>query len=173
MFGIKRNRAINNAFQASGQLVNACQVFSDLPAGFWNDPYVLGFLTTVIAVFAEMTLGKKPTSEELGFIIIGTYERLNPLLAHRIAQHIVQLQAAKNEDYFHAVERAYKTVAVTYGHPDFDADPEVVAASALAKGMMGITPASNLHAAVGGVLQTMLFTDVVRRRLTRADSSSD
>ena len=171
MFGMKRKQAVNNASQAVGQLVNLCQAFSDLPSGFWRDPYVLGFLTTTIAVFAEMTLGKKPGAEEMGFIIMGVYERLNPLQAKNIAHQIVALQEAKEANYFRAVEKAYKTIAVTYGHPGFENDPDVIDAARLASAMRGAISISNPNAELGGALQSMLFIQVVKERL-RAEGQS-
>jgi hypothetical protein len=165
MFGLRRRKAIDVAAQASSQLVKTCGAWSGLPPGFWQDAYVLGFLSGTIIVFAEMVLGKKPQGEELGHIIIGTYERLNSLECSVITRRISALQTAKDPDYLLAVANAIKTVAVTYGHPGFANDTDVIAATELGRATRGIALPANQQAEVGGALQTLLFYDVVRNRL--------
>lgn len=171
MFGSSRKKAINNSVEAVSQLVRTSAAWNGLPAGYWSDAYVLGFLTTTIAIFAELALGKRPPADELGFIIIGTYERLNPVESNCILQRIAQLQQSKDVDYFKATENAVKTIAVTYGDTRFDNDKDVQDAAKLAHAMRGqISPAVNIHAEIGGSLQSLLFHQVVRSRLAPSDS---
>lgn len=170
MFGLKKKKAINIASEAVAQLIRTTSHLEGLPVGFWNDPYVLGFLTATAAMFAEASYGEKPPTEELGFIILGVYEKLNPAEFLAISRRVTDLQNTRNPEYFLATEKAFKTVALIYGMQGLSSDPDVIAATRMAKELTqsGLTSThTDSNAAVGGMLQSMLFHDVVKKRLGR------
>lgn len=166
MFGLKRRRAVTIAVQAVAPLIRTQSVFSELPAGFWQDSYVLGYLSGCIIWFANGAYGGFIQGEDLGTVMVSVLRQLNPSEAIQIADRIIDLQRSDDSDYGKGFCNAGKAIAVSYGATDLEGDADVKSAREFALAMRGpLQPHADTNAEVGGALHHLLFHQVVRRRL--------
>lgn len=165
----KKSRATKTAIQAVLPLVRTVEMTGGLPKNFWRDPYVLGFLSTCIGIFAKLATGWKIAGSDLGYVIIGVFDAVAQGEGREIARRITEFQSTNDPDFARGVAGADKVISVTYGLPHDETDPDIIKARKLAQIGEDISPSitniSNEMAGVGGALQMLLFYDVVRSRL--------
>ncbi len=171
MFGGARRRVTGTTTEAALPLVRIVEMTHGLPPGFWDDPYVLGFLHGVIGIFTRMAGGRDFSSEDKGRVLIDTFSNISGQDGMTITRKVLALTQAKDPDYVAAVHNADKLLSITYGIPGYENDPDVLEASKNAEGLaaisadLGIVSSSDSpNAAITGALQMRLYYDVVVKR---------
>jgi hypothetical protein len=165
----KKSRAVKAATQAVQPFIKTLEMTGGLPPGFWEDPYVLGYLSGCIGIFAKLSTNGKIAGGDLGLVMINVLNEVSNSRGMEIAQRVIEFQHRNNSDFAKGVANADKAVSVAYGLRDYDADPDVIAARSTAAAtdsfMTSMAPSSTEASKVSGVLQMTLFYDVVRARL--------
>ncbi len=167
-----RSRAAS-AFQAAAAGVRAyIDAFAragGLPRGFWEDAFVLGFLTLSVQTFSRMATSFRLADRDLGLVTSAVFDQLSGGDGTRILRRIQALGAAGNPDFREGARNADKILCVAHGMSRCDDDPDVVRARAAAH----LYPAPLVElpgARLGGAphvsaLIRALFFDIVERRL--------
>lgn len=159
---------MNAATQAVEPLIRTLEMTGGVPEGFWEDAYVLGFLNGCIGIMAKMATRGKIDGGDLGQVMIGVFDAISGGQGSEIATRVIPLQESEDTEFLRGVTSAAKTISVAYGFPDYDTDPDVVAARRLAKSMSSVSSifaGPSEAAQVAGALHKMLFFNVVRDRL--------
>ena len=86
MFGHKRRKAAKAAVEAIQPIVGTFQHHYGLPAGFWQDPYVVGFIGFMIGHHAKTATHGKITGEEYGLAIGDAFSELSNLNGAKIME---------------------------------------------------------------------------------------
>lgn len=171
MFGGKRRRATKMALEAVQPILRTLEMSGGIPSGFWDDPYVLGYLGGTAAIFAKMTTQGKIAGESLGQVMITVYETLSGLDGVEISKKVLLLQSSNDKDFLKGLGNADKTICVAYGIEGYEDDPDVVEAKELVKKMgpdFAFLGETTEAAQISGCLTQMLFYQVVRDRLGEA-----
>ena len=167
----KRARATKAARDAVRPFIRAIEQVGGIPSGFWDDPYVVGFLTAYINQFAKLSTRGKISDDDLGMVIIDVFEVISGQSAEPIARRGLELQNSRDADYAKGVDNALKVFSVCFGQKHYDNDPDVIKARELSNqlGDFGLRSATggpmSETARVGGTLQNMLFYQIVFERL--------
>lgn len=170
MFGGIRRKAVNDTVNAVRPLLRTFNVFgSELPKGFWQDPYILGYLTSVVRGTTRLSSKGKIAGPELAQVIMDVFNELVGQGGDEISDLVIALGKGKNPDFGLGFTNGDKFMCVSYGLPGYEDDPDVLKAGRLAAAM-----SRDLTSAVGpltpqaetaAMLHKMLFHDPVRSRL--------
>ena len=168
MFGIRRRKATQTAIEALQPMVSVIERTRGIPDGFWKDPYVLGFFSGGIGVFAKLASNGKIKGTELGRVLIDSLDSLSQGQGNQITRSIVEFQQSRNLDFLKGVGNADKIISVAYGFSGYEDDPDIIEAKKRTKltnsSMDALLGPTSETAALGGQLQMMLFYDVVNDR---------
>jgi hypothetical protein len=148
--------------QALQPFVVRHRTFGPWPPQFWHDPFVIGFVTFVIGTVSKLATGGKLTTAQRGHVFSGTLDDLGGD-SFDFIERVERLTRARDPDYMLGSRSAETIITYFYNlHPMPD-DPDVAAATKLAKGgtLTGVVDRD----AIGGALMHMLFTQVVTKRL--------
>lgn len=161
--------------QARATAEQVIEVFVDdrlkalpLPAGFWDDAYVLGFL---MCATIQMTQGRHGDALEPLAVVEATFEALGAMSGkgtEAVKTRVGECQDAADADYLRAMVSADKLVRHVTGASAMRDDPLIAAirektVQLIESGAFGdheITEESAMRA----VLVTTLFTEVVMER---------
>lgn len=167
----KRSRATKAATDAVRPFIRCIEGIGGIPPGFWDDPYVLGFLTAYIRQFAKLSTRGKIGGDDLGMVYGDVFEAISGQSWEPIARRSLELQNSGNADYAKGFDNALKVFSVCFGQKHYDDDPDVIKARELSNqlGDFGLRSTTggpmNETARVGGTLQDILFYRVVFERL--------
>ncbi|WP_395016082.1 hypothetical protein [Dongia sp.] len=168
MFGSARRKATKAATEAVRPLIKLLEITDGLPAGFWEDPYVLGYINGCIGLFAKLVTRGAVKGADMGYVMMDVLSDVSGRNGQEIVRNVIRLQQSKDAEYMRGIANADKCISVTYGLTDYDQDPDVVEARRRApvirKELSSITGESSENANAGAALQEMLFYDVVRAR---------
>jgi hypothetical protein len=94
MFGSNRRRATDAASQAVRPIVAAVQHNYGLPPHFWTDPFVLGFITTVITFHAKLVTGGRIEGAGLGRVTSDVIASVSNMNGSEILSRVTALTQA-------------------------------------------------------------------------------
>jgi hypothetical protein len=171
MFGFAKRRAAKAAIEHVSPIVRLLEASGGLPLGFWEDPYILGWINGFAMCVARAATNDKIGTADLGQVAIDTVTTLAGVKGNEVVELMRKLARAKEPRFVEAVQAATKTYFVTVGAREFDADPEVVQARQLSKSLAESSAyfgfATSEQGAVGAAMQNLLFYDVVDRMRSR------
>jgi len=172
MFGGRKRKAIQAAIEAVHPIVRTLEMTGGLPHGFWEDPYVTGYLTTVVGLFAKMSSNGKVAGEELGEVVRDVMAIISGRDGTEIISQVRALQKSQDPDFSNGSTNAQKVVLLAYGLDSFDDDPDVERARRLGANddFAFFTGPISDAAKTAGALQTMLFYEAVRERLGESEN---
>ena len=90
-FGSHRRKATEAAVNGLRPIVGVMQHSYGLPAGFWQDSYVLGFMHFSIGIFAKAATRGKVSGEVLGRVLADAFTGLSNLNGVAIANRATDL----------------------------------------------------------------------------------
>lgn len=139
-----------------------------LPEGFWEDPYVFGFLVGAgILAAAGAGGGAAPghTAAQAGIAAVAVVSGLEQAV---ITKQLAAVQDDEDADYIRGIGNAQKLMAVVAGYGGLEDDPDIVAARERAEEIytpevLGDREVSE-EAKLLGALQLTLFDEVVLGR---------
>lgn len=162
MFGFARRKAINWAVQNIRPMIAGHQHLHGLPAGFWADEYVLGFVGTLIVVLIHEAA---PNLSKLdnGYAIMDAFQQLSNMNGTEVARRHQDLWDAKSEAYMRGHNNA-STLALYMSSnlKNEDGNPDVVAARKFVSDSSFGLPGD--RGEIASVLMSFFFTDEIRRR---------
>jgi hypothetical protein len=156
-----RNRVAGELVDAVRPTIAMIQDGRGLPAGFWQDNYVLGFLygqvTACILVFGGTQM--KPADK--GSLLVDSFAALSNMNGLAITQRATKLTESKDATFQQAVQNGMLTVMYGFGRvKDEASDPNIARATEAAKSSSP-TPTREEIAAH---LKASLWQDEVKKR---------
>lgn len=91
MFGRNRRLATEHTIAAVRPLIAVFQYHNGLPAGFWQDEFVIGFVGFMISFHANYTSGRKLSQEDKGFLLCDVFTALSNMNGQAIGQEYTRL----------------------------------------------------------------------------------
>lgn len=171
MFGWKRHKAVSTATEAVAPFVRAFEAIGGLPDGFWRDPYVVGFLSGCIAIFAKMATGWKLSGRDLGYVVVEVLDNISSGSGTEIATFGNDCLHAQDPEYARGIRNAEKVISVVYGLGDYTDDPDIQAARRDALNPSApasfIAPFGNQGTDVGGALLDRLYYREIQERFQK------
>jgi hypothetical protein len=160
----KKSKATKSALAAANPLINNFKEFHEIPKGFWGDPYVLGFLNSVIHFHAKGATNGNLSATDMGIVSMKVYESLSGISGEEIGRKVAGYLSDGNIDYRLGFENGMKCVLIVHGKANAELlnDPDVLKAQAMAKDLKQGSVTSS--ALVGALIDT-LFYEVVEERL--------
>jgi hypothetical protein len=157
----KRKRVASEVIDAVRPTIAMIQNGRGLPAGFWDDDYVLGFLygqvTACILVFGGMQM--KPA--EQGAILVASFTALSNMNGLAITRRATKLSEIKDPTFQQGLQNGMLTVMYRFERVKDEAgDPHIARATEAAKSSSS-TPAREEIAAH---LRASLWQDEVTKR---------
>ena len=152
------------------QMLEPFNITGGLPEGFWRDPYALGFLQGTLVTLAKIASRGELEGKKVAQVALNVFKATVPGRGAEIYNNAVTYYSQANPSYLDAMSAGMMSIAVIYGSDDFNENPDVKKARAMAEealaetGREGDTPSS---AEVGSMLQYMLFQTAVSERLGR------
>lgn len=137
------------------------------PPQYWRDPFVVGFVVGVITIVGEVVTRGKLTGMSHGHVLVGTLNDLGAPTAD-FTDCLERFTREKGADFLLEMRNAETVVTYVMNlHPMPD-DEDVATATRVAE-------ATTLTGTVGrdeisGALIHMLFTQVVKKRLSASQS---
>jgi hypothetical protein len=169
MFGGNRRKAAATIVEAVQPMIRSIAMFGDLPKGFWEDPYVLGYLNGCGSMFAKLSTRGKINGMDLGLALTDAMNTLSGGQGSAISSRTLALHKANDPDMKLGMSNAIKCVSYTFGLSEFPGDADVAAAKRIGANM-GDTfrepgDPTTERAQTAGALSVLLFQQVVRKRL--------
>ncbi|MFC5354514.1 hypothetical protein [Azospirillum himalayense] len=115
MFGIKRRAATKATVENIRPLVGLIQYTYGLPAGFWQDEYVIGFFGFTIGFNLKAAANGRLSDEDIGFGLSEVFTQLSNINGAEIARHYTHLAFHKSDDFKSGAENAALMCFFTYG----------------------------------------------------------
>ncbi|MER8462450.1 hypothetical protein [Mesorhizobium sp. M1396] len=98
MFGRNRRLATEHTISAVRPFVGIFQNLNGIPAGFWRDEYVLGFLGFMISFHANYTSGRQLSREDKGHLLNDVFTALSNMNGQAISEEYVRLATLAHKD---------------------------------------------------------------------------
>ncbi|WP_425416504.1 hypothetical protein [Oricola indica] len=162
MFGGARRRATEHVVQSIRPLIAIYQSYSGLPAGFWRDEFVLGFIGFMISFHANVTSGVKLSTADKGHLLYDVLSAISNMNGQAIGREYTQLatQFPKNPDFEKGADNAAICAFASIGKMSPEGRPYYDMAKELADAQG--TPDD--LSAIGGFLLHILFYQPLRER---------
>src|SRR5690349_8126481 len=106
-------------------LIRMTESAGGLPTGFWEDPYVLGFLYGSVLASAQMVNQGKLKDVELGQVVLFTFRKVAKQNSRSVAERIRQLSKAQNDDFKKGIANADKVLCTAFGIAGYEKDGDV------------------------------------------------
>jgi len=173
MFGSLRRKASIAATEALRPVVSGFQQRYGLPAGFWADEYVLGFMVTTAAYHAQLATAGKINGATLGEVMADAITSVSHLDGLRIVSRLGALE--EHPDFSAGADVAMIVCLYASGNLKNEATNELVArATRVAERMnaeMGVTSPAQKRASTAAVMMILGFVEPVRRRFGIGDGT--
>ncbi len=166
MFGITRRKATATAIQATFPIIKTLEISGPLPSQFWSNPYALGYLYWTIGAFAKAATSGKVAGQDMGRCLIDTFTKISGRNGSEITRLTTDMASQQVPDFVCGMRDAEKVIAVTYGSRDFDNDPDVISAVAIADAMgnsLDFLGSSDRRTKIAGALGTIVNNRIKRR----------
>jgi hypothetical protein len=105
LFGWQRKRAVGVVVDALRPIVGTIQ-HHGVPAGFWLEPYVVGFFHFMIGHHAKVATSGHITGANLGLLLAEVFTALSNMNGVAIARRATELHAADDPDFNRAADDA-------------------------------------------------------------------
>lgn len=101
MFGRNRRKATEHVVEALRPTIAIVQSFQGLPAGFWRDEFVLGFIGFMISFHATYTSGRSLSQADKGYLLVDVLTALSNMNGQAISRDYTRLatQSPKSPDF--------------------------------------------------------------------------
>jgi hypothetical protein len=101
MFGSRRREAVQVVVQNLRPLIGVLQHHHGLPAGFWQSPYVLGFLTVIMSLHLKIASEGRLSQTETGSATTEIWTAISNLNGMEITRHVtsLSLSSPKNAEF--------------------------------------------------------------------------
>jgi len=111
MFGLfqsVRTKGTRAAIAAVQPMLGGLQSFAGpgIPAGMWQDPYVLGYINMTISMWAKLYTNGKAEGGELGLILIDVYSAVSHQNGLAITSLAADLTQQQHPDFIRGMEDA-------------------------------------------------------------------
>lgn len=127
--------------------------FQTLPATANSDPYVLGFVNSVLLSVIDQCIGEDGPYEFREDLLFRAQELLEPQLAHSLVSYSPGLSAFFDEGYLKGLEEGELCADVINGRMPFPEPPLLQSARNLAQAMS--SPGRQSLSEIGGALVTL------------------
>lgn len=161
MFGFARKRATRHAVEALRPLIGIAQHFHGIPAGFWQDQFVLGYIG-FMAGFHAKSSGIKLSHEDMGLMLFDVFEALSNQNGRAIGQKYIDLCLINPSPpaFKKGLDNAAICAFVSVGKvPDFGQEA-YEAARSIAKAQ---NAENDLTAVVGALVHKLWFAELRER----------
>lgn len=129
---LRERRGRKAAVRTLGPFVERSrQRLTGIPDDIWMDPYIIGFICTVITVAAKREVGSLGT-QSLGLVQSQAWADITGLSAAVIGEEISFLSMSRNGEFLDGCRRATSFIQVLHGAPP-DGSPDVQNAAALSE----------------------------------------
>ena len=163
-FGSKRRRAIQGAIGVLRVIIGPVQHFYGLPAGFWKDPYILGFLYSSAGLLAKLATNGKITGPEFGFALRDIFSVLSNQNGSVIVQEATDMALRGDPDFSRGADDAVAVHLYTYKKlKDEDAHPLVRKAAELVDA--GVVEGADRRAQILVAMMSLSFMRECKERL--------
>lgn len=164
MFGGRRKKATKYTVASIRPLISTIQHLQGLPPFFWEDEFVLGFVSFTIRFRSDELTGGRLSTEDKGFVLIDAFTELSNMNGTSIARNVTNLatQDPKSPDFERGADYAsYCCLASAgkmseQGMPYFEQAKEMAAAQG---------EAHNPSAVVGSMI-FLLWNETLRERFS-------
>jgi hypothetical protein len=114
---LRQRRGRKAALRTLGPFVERSrQRLTGIPDDIWMDPYIIGFICTVITVAAKREVGSLGT-QSLGLVQSQAWADITGLSATVIGEEISFLSMSRNGEFLDGCRRAISFVQVLHGAP--------------------------------------------------------
>lgn len=173
MLFITKGGVRKEVVKATKPMLHMAEMTGGLPAGFWTDPIILGFLWGTMNGLVAVIGNQKYSSAEASEISMGAVDDLRgPGLGLATATKAVQLMQAKDPAFEQALKGGYLSVLVAMHGPSKVLDEPIVQAAirhaAKLPEMSSITGPLSEAASISSALSDMFFQKRIWE-LRRAD----
>ncbi len=162
MFGRGRRKTTAHVVEEIRPLIAVYQHLYGLPAGFWHDEFVLGFIGFLISFHTNVTSKYKLSAEEKGYLLYDTFGALSHMNGKAIADEYVRLASSHPKDPMfeqgadNAVACAYFSIGKVSEHSRQWVEQAEQRAAAF-------SAETDTNAVLGALIQ-LLFYDPLRKR---------
>lgn len=98
MFGGNRRKATEHVVAQLRPLIAIVQQAHGLPARFWQDEFVIGFIGFMIGFHAEVTSGRRLSTKDKGIVLFDAFTALSNMNGKAIADRYLHLAAQEPKD---------------------------------------------------------------------------
>jgi len=167
-FGSRRRKIAQAVLeQVQPQFTGLERVVGPLPPEVATDQYVLGYLIASIGIVTQMVSGGKISAEDKGFVIFDCTKAIFGGNAPS-SEHVTSLMESGHPEFLRGAKAAEKVMCTIAGFPDYENDPDVVAARhearTVGKSLNFLSPGAGENANVAGNLQARLFNQYIVQR---------
>lgn len=170
LFGSKRRKIAQAVLkQVQPEFAALERLIGPLPPGVASDQYVLGYLVASIGIITQTVSGGKIGAEDKGFVLFHCIKAIfgGNAPSNEQITNLIESGGAK-PDFVRGAKAAEKIMCTIAGFPDYENDPEVVAAReeirTVGKSLDFLTPGAAENTKVAGHLQAKLFNQYVVQR---------
>lgn len=162
MFGGKRRKATSHVVESIRPLIAIYQHQYGLPASFWHDRFVLGFVGFLISFHTNITSGYSLSAEDKGYLLYDAFSALSLMNGKAIADEYVALASAEPKDAAfeqgadHAAACAYFSIGKVS-----DTSREWVRTAEKQASAFGAT--TDRNAVLGALIQLLFYTPLKER----------
>ena len=164
MFGRSRRKATEHTINAVRPLIAVRQSLHGLPADFWRNEFVIGFIGSMISFHANITFGRKLSQEDKGNLLFDVFTALSNMNGKAIAENYLQqaTETPKSKAFKKGADNAAICAFFSIGKLDESGRPWIEQAEKLAAAQ----GAANDPSAIAGSLLHLLFYQPLREEFS-------
>ena len=161
MFGSKRRKAVRAAVDSITPIIGIIQYNYGIPAGFWQDEYLLGFFGFLIGFHMQRASGGALSQTEKGQGLADAFTEISNINGAAIARQFTALAFAETEDFKRGGDNAALIAFYTIGALKNESDNEHVKE---AKQIVEKLGEGNDRAQIAGILMHNLLINEIAER---------
>jgi hypothetical protein len=167
MFGSRRRKAVRTAVNNIRPIIGIMQYNYGIPAGFWQDEYLVGFFGFLISLHMQRAAGDALSQMDKGLGLADSFTEISNINGAAIARQYSTLAFAKTEDFKRGADNAALIALYSIGALRNESDNEhVKEAKHIVKKLGG----GNDRAQIAGILLHSLLIDEIAERF-KTDST--
>lgn len=176
MFGLKKRKLtalLGESLQRTVRIVEA--TFQEIPKGYWEDPYILGYLTGIyqnMYPFAKQTVGQV-SNRTRAIVMVDIFTSLSG--SENVISMITEFKAMENWEFQRGENNAEKFLSLMLGLDDYLADPDVVRAKKKMEATPDLLKPPEIYGDVSSGeelaanYQDIIYLDYIRKRFQLDD----
>jgi hypothetical protein len=161
MFGSKRRKAVQTTVERIRPVIAVIQHHFGLPAGFWQDDFVIGFFGFLIGFHMNITFGFSLSQTEKGLALTEAFTALSNMNGVVLARRFVELTTVSTSDFERGADNAALIAYFSIGQLKNETENEHVRE---ARAMAEKIGAGNNRGDIAGMLMLNLFVKEVEER---------